>query len=417
MQPRFKQKAYPLEFSGAAMVGAEERELVNRVLDARSLNRYYGPQCQHMVDQFEKEAAAWLGVKHALAVHSGTSALLLALRALGFGPGDEILVPASTFVATAMTVMAVGATPVFVEMNETGNLDPSDLARRITPRTKAVIAVPILGIPCDMEAILAIVRRHKLRLIEDCAQSFGCRYRGRAMGSFGDIGCFSLQFCKVLTSGEGGLVVTANPILYEKMIRLHDQGGVRAGHLPALGGAASLEACLGENYRMSELTGAVALAQIRKLDKIIHGLRANHARIKAAMRPGPYAFRSSPDPDGDVGCDLLIYHHGTREQVDEWLRLVNAEGVPVGRRYNGRAVYQYPQFRALWNADGAPRFPDGLCPRTEQLLSASSYLSVAIELTAGDCVAVADVFNRALQSVYGIKKSHLTEACHASRPC
>jgi 8-amino-3,8-dideoxy-alpha-D-manno-octulosonate transaminase len=370
-------------------------------LDARSLNRYYGPANQGMVAQFEREATTRLGVRHALAVQSGTSALLVALRALEIGPGDEVLVPASTFIATAMTVLHVGATPVFVEINETGNIDPGDLEHRITPRTKAVIAVPILGVPCEMDAIVAIKKRRKLFLIEDCAQSFGCRYRGRAMGSFGDIGCFSLQFCKIITAGEGGLVVTSNPILYEKMIRLHDQGQVRKAHLPALGGETSLEDCVGENCRLDELRGAVALAQIRKLDRILARLRENYLRIKSAMWPGPYRFRRSPDPAGDVCCDLLIYHDGTREQVDEWLRLVQAEGIPAERRYGGRTVYQYPVFRAMRGADDRPKHPDGLCPHTEELLSRSSCVPVAIDLTAEECQVVTEVLNRATESVYG----------------
>lgn len=262
MTPYFKQKTYPLGFSGAAMIGAEEKELVNRVLDARSLNRYYGPAHQNMVGQFEQEAAAKLGVRHALAVHSGSSALHLAMRALGIGLGDEILLPASTFVATALAVLNVGATPVFVEIDESGNIDPGDIEHRLTSRTKALIAVPILGTPCDMEPLLAIVRKHRIFLVEDCAQSFGARYFGREVGSFGDIGCFSLQFCKVITAGEGGLVVSSNATWYERMIRLHDQGQVRKHHLAALGGEARLEASGGENYRMSELTGAVALAKV-----------------------------------------------------------------------------------------------------------------------------------------------------------
>lgn len=408
MTGHFQRKPYPLAFSGAAAVGAEERELVLRVLDSRSLSRFYGPSNQGMVAQFEREAAAWLGVKHALAVHSGTGALLLALRALGIGHGDEVLLPASTFLATATAVIQSGATPVFVEMDDTGNLDPSDLEPRINARTRALIVVPILGVPCDMDPILATARRHKLRVIEDVAQSFGCRYRGRAMGSFGDIGCFSLQFCKVITAGEGGLLTTQNPILFEKLARLHDQGQIKPVHQAALGGETAIEPCLGENYRMDELRGAVALAQLRKLDRILERLRVNKERIRSAMEPGPYRFRRSPDPAGDVGCDLLIYHDGAPEQVDAWLRLLQAEGIPAGRRYDGRTVYQYPCFQVMRDARGRPLYPDGLCPRTEQLLAASSFIPVALELSEQDCRAVADAINRATRQVYSTHHSQST---------
>ncbi|MBI4024998.1 MAG: DegT/DnrJ/EryC1/StrS family aminotransferase [Verrucomicrobia bacterium] len=405
MKPYFKQKPYPLEFSGAAMIGAEEKELVNRVLDSRSLNRYYGPANQGMVADFEREAATWLGVKHTLAVHSGSGALRVALRALDIGPGDEILVPASTFIATALAVLNTGATTVFVEIDESGNINPNDIEHGITTRTKALIVVPILGVPCDMDSILAIVRRRKLLLLEDCAQSFGCRYHGRPVGSFGDIGCFSLQHCKVITSGEGGLVATSNPSLYERMIRLHDQGFLREAHLPNLGRVASTESPLGENYRMSELTGAVALAQLRKLDRIVAKLKENRRRIYSALQPGPYRFRPSPDPDGDVGCNLLFIHEGTGAQMDEWVHLLCAEGIPAGCRYDGKTVYQYSQIRAIRNPDGTMRFPDGLCPRTEHILQVSAHVPVAPQLTAEDCLAVADAINRTTDKVYSPSKS------------
>lgn len=251
-----------------------------------------------------------------------------------------------------------------------------------------------------MDPIVAIARRRKLLLVEDCAQSFGCRYHGRPVGSFGDIGCFSLQHCKVITSGEGGLVATSSSILCEKMICFHDQGFLREAHLPNLDGETFAEALLGENYRMSELTGAVALAQIRKLDRIIARLRKNHQRIRDALRPGPCQLRRSSDPGGEVGCDLFLVHEGTKEQVDEWVRLLCEEGIPAGRRYDGKTVYQYPQLRAIRNPDGSARFPDGLCPWTERLLQMSACIPVPIEMTADDCLAVADAINRAIEKVY-----------------
>ena len=411
MNDYFKNKPYPLAFSGASVIGDEEKELVNRVLDARSLNRYYGPACQGMVEQFESEAARRLGAKHALAVQSGTSALLAALRALSVQAGDEVLVPASTFIATATAVMQVGATPVFVEIDESGNIDPGDIESRITPKTKAIIVVPILGVACEVDEILKLSRRHGLLVVEDCAQSFGCTYRGRAMGTFGDIGCFSLQFCKIITAGEGGLVVTSDVRLYEKMIQLHDQGQVRADHLSSLGGGMQLPEGLGENYRLDELRGAVALAQVRKLDAILSRLRTNFQRICDALKPGPYRLRQSPDPSGDVCCDLLIYHEGSPEQVDEWLRLLRDQGLPADRRYEGRTVYQYPFFESLRHPDGTLRYPAGLCPRTEHLLAVSSCIPIAVELSSEDCAAVADAFNRATEQVYGTIHSLSSSTC------
>ena len=168
--------------------------------------------------QLEKEYARFVGTRYALAVNSGTSALICALVAAGIGPGDEVLIPAYTWVATAGAVVSIGAVPVLCEIDESLTIDPEDMEKRITPYTKAVIVVHMRGMSCDMDRIMAVARAHDLRVIEDVAQANGGSYKGRRLGSFGDVGCFSLQQSKVITTGEGGMVVTDSEEIWQRAV-------------------------------------------------------------------------------------------------------------------------------------------------------------------------------------------------------
>ncbi len=242
------------------------REVVE-VLKSGRLCEFVGTK----VREFEREFARYLGAKHALAVTSGSVALYVALKAIGVGPGDEVIVPAYTFAATATAVVYANAVPVFADIDpETYNIDPRDLEKRITERTKAVIVVHIAGHPADMDEILKIAREHGLYVIEDCAQAVGAEYKGRKVGTIGDIAAFSFYQTKNLTTGEGGMVVTNSDELAERaaLIRSHGERG-RYNHVT-----------LGFNFRMNEITAALGLSQLRKLDK----LNRRRAEIAAIYR-------------------------------------------------------------------------------------------------------------------------------------
>jgi perosamine synthetase len=238
----------------APVLAGNEKRYVNECLDEGWISSN-----GKFIGRFETEFAAFCGSSHAIACCNGTVALHLALLALDIGPGDEVIVPTITFVATANAVHYVGATPVFAESErQTWNLDPADVARKITPRTKAIIAVHLYGHPADMDTLRALASQHGLALVEDAAEAHGGEYRGRRTGSLGDIATFSFYGNKNLTTGEGGMCLTADAALGEKMRLLRGQGmdPKRRYWFPIVG----------YNYRMTNIAAAIGVAQLERAD-------------------------------------------------------------------------------------------------------------------------------------------------------
>ena len=233
----------------------EKRELLE-VLESKQPFRWSAKKSK--VLEFEQAYADYLGVKYALGVTSGTTALYTAMAALEIGPGDEVILPAYTWYSDYDAIVLAGALPVFVEIDESFNINPKEIEAKITPRTKAIIAVHLQGTTADMDPILEIARKHKLRVLEDCAQCLGGRYKGKLVGSIGDIGINRFQLSKTITSGEGGAVVTSDPELYERAVRFHDIGSLHSskasGFKKISGLLTAFSAC---NFRMNEFTGAV----------------------------------------------------------------------------------------------------------------------------------------------------------------
>lgn len=301
----------------------QERGHLGDVLESRNPFRWNNPPAKSKVATFEREFAARMKTQYALAVTSGTAALHVALAALEVGPGDEVIIPAWTWYSCYNAVVQLGALPVFAEIDESFNLDPRDLERHITPQTKVIMAVSLQGNPAEMDPILEIAKRRKVKLLEDGSQSVGASYKGRPLGSMGDIGIFSLQQSKTITAGEGGAIVTSNPAIYERACRFHDVGSYRRDMQPKFGWLPGL------NYRMNEFTGGVLLAQIRKLDTIIGAVRGNAARVYAGVRELPgVRLRKLPDPAGELGTGVFI-EFPTKEKRDRYVEAMKAEGVPV----------------------------------------------------------------------------------------
>ena len=388
-----RKRPLPALNPGASMLGREEADAAAEVLYAQSPFRYYGPDVLGRVKRFEGEFAAKLGARHALGVTSGTAALICALKACGIGPGDKVIVSACTFIATAGAVICAGAVPVFCDIDESLNMDPAGMARVADQYTKAVIPAPILGVPCRMDAIMAEARRLGLMVIEDVAQSMGCTFQGRYCGTFGDMGVFSLQANKILTTGEGGVVVSNDARLYERVVRYHDQGSLReAGGLPGD------ELFAGQNYRMSEITGAVACAQLQKLDGILASMRRVKRMIKEGLR-GVAPFRAVPDEAGDAASTfmLLLPDAAAREEFGAALA---AEGIACGCLYGGRPVYLQPQIfhQKTVDRDGFPfnqfaepvAYTEDMCPRALDILPRNLMIQLSPLLTeedAGDIIA------------------------------
>ncbi len=379
----------------------EEQELLE-VLRSRSPFRHPGGK----VAKFEREYAAHIGAKFVIGVTSGTTALYAAMAALEIGPGDEVILPAWNWYADYDAIVLSGALPVFAEIDDSFDIDPTDIERHITPRTKAIIAAHLEGCPCDMDPILAIAKKHKLRVLEDCAQCAGGKYKGRYVGTIGDIGINSFQMSKTITSGEGGAVVTNDPELYERAFRFHDVGMMGRSYNDAVGQGvlAGFASC---NFRMNEFTGAVLCGQLKKLETICAGLRTNAKAVRAGLADLPgLKLRKSGDIEGDLGMRVFL-DMGTRERRDRFLRAVRAEGIsaagpggsailPVSGRVANKATI-HPDWPSFRSPEGqAIQYGAECCPRTIDILDRHGGVTIGPKYDEQD---VADVI-AAVRKVY-----------------
>jgi 8-amino-3,8-dideoxy-alpha-D-manno-octulosonate transaminase len=330
-------RATPLttNYEGANFIGLEEKKELDEAVETRSLFRFYGFSQPQKARTFEEEFQQFMGVKYALGVTSGTAALHVAINALGVGPGDEVILPAETWHSDYNVILMTGALPVFAEIDETFAMDPEDLKRKISPHTKVVIPSHLSGTVANMDKILAIAREHNIKVLEDSAEAVGASYKGKHTGTVGDIGIFSFQTAKMMTSGEGGCVITNDSALYERAIRFHDLGGVRPTFRPVLGMShypvkeGQQETLVGLNYRMNEETGAVLCAQVRKLETAIDNHRRMYQYVTEKIKDLPgLKLRPSNDPEGDIhiSLDLLL---PTKDLRDQFIKAMTAENVPM----------------------------------------------------------------------------------------
>ncbi len=388
--PAVRKLPLPGPYPGALLMGREEEKAVLEVLRSKSLFRYYGPDVLGKSTEFERRFAARIGSRHALAVNSGTSALKCALHAVGVGPGDEVLVPSFSYVATADVVLSLGARPVFVEIDESMTLDPNDLRRKLSAGTgvkpRAICVVHLFGVAADMDPILAIAREHGIPVIEDCAQSCGAMYRGNTVGHLGAMGIFSFQLNKVMTAGEGGALVTDDPTLYDRAIRLHDHGNHR-------GDESAGSPCIGEGLRINELSAAILLAQLGRLDDILSRLRGAKRFLveRLADVPGLELTRS-PDPEGDGGVSLTFFT-SSAEKTSRVVEALNAEGIRVLRQYGGKLLYMQPAIRSV-NLQ-----PEPLCPRSADLVARCVFLGLTTTFTKRDLQDVVTAIRKVMRRV------------------
>ncbi len=264
---------------------SEEADAVARVVLSNKVNYWTGTECR----EFEHEFAAWCGVPHAVALANGTLALDVALKALGIGPGDEVVVTPRTFIASVSCVVNAGATPVFADVDvETGNITAQTIATVLTPRTKAVICVHLAGWPCDMDPIMTLAEQHGLKVIEDCAQAHGARYKGRSVGSIGHVGAWSFCQDKIMTTGgEGGMVTTHDEAVWRTMWSFKDHGKsfeavYERQHPP---GFRWLHESFGTNWRMMEMQAVIGRIQLRRMAEWTRQRQANAATLAHALIP------------------------------------------------------------------------------------------------------------------------------------
>ncbi|MBZ5542051.1 MAG: DegT/DnrJ/EryC1/StrS family aminotransferase [Acidobacteriia bacterium] len=297
-----------------------------RVLRSRSLFRYYGIALQKEVEKLEAELARFFRVKYTIAVSSGTGALQVALSALGVGPGQEIIVPAYSWVSVAAAVVNQGAIPVLADIDDTFCLNPAEVEKCITPKTRGIILVHMSGAPGNVKEVLKIARKQRLFLLEDCAQCNGGSVGGQKVGTFGDMGIFSFQMNKNITAGEGGCVVTNDARLYRRAFAVHDLGFARDQNGRLIMNDPDL--CLwGKGYRLDEVRAAILRVQLKKLPSIIERMHASKYRIRTALEKFPQVqLRKIIDKKGDTGSFLIITYHDaeTAKKINLALR---AEGI------------------------------------------------------------------------------------------
>ena len=306
---------------GTELFGSEERKEINDVMETGILFRYNHEQQRNGIwkaREFEEEVKKMTGAKYAHAVASGSAAIAIALAAAGIGTGDEVIVPAFTYIATIEALLFVGAIPVFAEIDETLDLSAEGIRNAITPTTKAVCLVHMCGGMADMDSIMQVINEHNLVLVEDAGQAFAASYKGTATGLFGKAGSYSFDFFKIATAGEGGIVVTNDEQLYKHADSYADHGHDHVGNNRGM----EQHPILGFNYRISELHAAVGLAQTRKVPYI----REANRRIKKQMahilsEVDGVSFATLPDPEGDSATFLNILMPDTaaaKRAVDEF---------------------------------------------------------------------------------------------------
>jgi 8-amino-3,8-dideoxy-alpha-D-manno-octulosonate transaminase len=289
-----------------------------------------------------------------------------------------VILPAWTWHSCFNAIVLAGALPVFAEIDESFNIDPEDIESKITPQTKVILVAHLQGNPCDMDRILAIAAKHKLRILEDCAQSVGASYKGRPLGSIGHIGIYSLQLNKTITAGEGGAVTTNDPTLFERAARFHDLGALRPAHKEMLG-QSRLDWFIAPQFRMNEFSGGVLLAQLRKLDIIVNAARANARRVYSGIRDLPNLhLRHLPDPEGELGSGIFVGFR-TKEQRDRYMTAMEKENVPVDPPGGSvilpvlphieNKVTVHPAWPSFNTERGKSiRYGAGCCPRTIDIL-------------------------------------------------
>ena len=409
-------KPLPAALHGILEVGDEEIAAVTSVLRRKKIFRYLLSDEDSYASRFEAEYREFTGCTYALAVTGGTTALVTALVGLGVSTGDEVIVPAYTYIATAAAVLTVGAIPVIAEVDDTLTLDPADVERKITPLTTCIIPVHMRGMPAQMDEIMDIARRHNLKVLEDVAQANGGEYHGRRLGSIGDAGIFSFQHYKVITSGEGGMVVTNDETTYARAACKHDSA--MEFWRPNRG----WQTFAGENARMCELRAAVGCVQFERMAGILEKTRSIKKRLTQLLQDTEWIRpHRVADPQGDCGL-MFGFYTPSAEEAALFSRALAAEGIENGTIYNkgvpDRHIYTYWDYvMNKWSADRtgypwAPQYYKGnveyrpdMCPRTLDLLGRIITFGINQQWTEGDVDDVATAVRKVASAFAGRSSS------------
>jgi len=374
---------------GSYLIGEDEKKALLEVIESGYLFRYGDPKDPRFLAKvwhFEQEVSKMLGIPYTVAVNSGTSALLIALGSLGVGPGDEVIVPGYTFIASITSIIYARAIPILAEIDESLTLDPKDVEDKISSRTKAIMLVHMLGNPGYIKEIKDIAAKNNVYLIEDCAQAFGAQYNGKYVGGYGDIGTYSFNIYKTITAGDGGMIATNNEEYYKRAFAIHDQG-----HLPLRQGVEQgSRTVIGLDFRMTELAASVLIAQQKKMEEIKKRLKANKKKFKDCIKDiKGLSFRKLSDPEGEL-CTLLTVFFPNEEVArkvgDElgcgvvadsgwhvynnmehvlWKKVADSTGCP----------FSCPFYK---NKGGTAEYSKGMLPQTDSILKRAINISIGV---------------------------------------
>jgi len=373
---------------GSEVIGQEELDAIKELWERSGGGGYrYLPKA-YAASELEKRFAERVGSRYAYAVSSGTAAILSALAAIGVGPGDEVITTCFTFIAPVEAIVSLGATPVPVEIDETLHLDPDEVEKKITPRTKAIVAVPMWA-ACDNERLATIAKKHNLIFVEDSAQNLFGTYRGKCTGTFGKIGSFSFDWGKTMTTGEGGMIVTADEELYRVASEYTDHGHL---HDPSLSRAAEGRRAPGLNFRLSEYNAAVGLAQLVKVDGLLARQRENYQRVEERLsKVDGIRLRKFSDKEGHLGSVLFIRLPG-REAARAAAKKLGEQGVvagtcptAIGWHFAGYWTHIFKDFEGYDIDNLASHWP-----RSDRILHETVDVSISSKFTAEDCARLAD---------------------------
>ncbi len=387
-------------------IGKEEIDAVARAINSNDFFKINNSGCE--VLNFENELKEYINSDYCLLMSSGFGALTSALIGLGIGPGDEVIVPAYTYIATALAVTAVGAIPVIVEVDETLTIDPREVQKKITKNTKAVIPVHIQGFPCDMSELKKVADDNNIAIVEDACQSMGGKFNGEYLGTIGDAGAYSYNYYKIMTAGEGGALVTNNRKIYERALIYHDSSAVAFFGSQLDGISESIFG--GTEFRISDITGAILRDQLKKLPSIIEDLHKNKFAL-ISMLSNTNLVAPSHDSDGDCATTLAL-RFDTVEKCNKFAENCETNGLTVTIPINtGKHIYTnwtqimekrgalHPAmdpFKMKENQGLQMDYTIDMCPCTLDLLARTAYIAINPDWNEGDIEKVAGIINNYL---------------------
>ena len=387
-------------------IGQEEIDAVARVINSKDFFKINSSGCE--VLNFEAEWKEYMNTDYTLLMSSGFGAITSALIGLGIGPGDEVIVPAYTYIASALAVTAVGAIPVIADIDETLTIDATEVENKISKNTKAIIPVHIQGFPCNMNALSKLAEKYGIAIIEDACQAIGGKYKDKFLGTIGDAGAYSFNYYKVLTAGEGGALVTKNRRIYERALIFHDSSAVAFFGTQLDGISEPLFG--GTEFRVSDITGAILREQLKKLPSIINDLHKNKFAL-IDMLKAPEKVAPSHDSEGDCATTLVL-RFDSADECNAFAAKCEENGLTIVIPINtGKHIYTnwtqimekrgavHPAmdpFKMKENQGLQMNYSMDMCPKTLDLLARTAYIAINPDWTSEEAEKISEIINNAL---------------------